>query len=204
MIRLLSQVSDTQLSNAFPSHDVTGRDGGLNYIPLARIDRRGIDEWSQFPLDNAQNIRDWQHVLTGQGTEDSGTSSPDKADQSPVHYHQGGGVKRKRLEQNENSFRDPSFDEGSIPMISPSGAIPHHRHEQPLVSPVNTRPHLDQYWLSFESATKRAQMENKSQFSGMLNLPMEAPIQPDELPSVQRNSTWEGAPSVNFQQQFLW
>ncbi|CAI7569926.1 unnamed protein product [Penicillium pancosmium] len=205
LFRLLSQVSDAQLSNAFPREGAISQDGTGTYMPLARLDRRGIDEWAQFPLDNAQNIREWQHLLTGQSAVDSGTLSS-KADQSPVHRHQDSGVKRKHQESGENRYQDTISEQDYLPMVSTGISLPHQRHEQPLLSPVTARPHLDQYWLSFEAATRKSQIENKADFSGPLDLPTEGqgPIESQAVEPVQISSNWEGAPSVNFQQQFLW
>lgn len=203
LLRLLSQVSDAQLSNAFPRDGAAvSRDSAGTYMPLARLDRRGIDEWSQFPLDNAQNIREWQHLLIGQSPVDSGTP-PSKTDQSSVHRHQNSGVKRKHQEPGENGYQDTILAPGAqdyLPMVS----LPHQQHERPSLSPVNTRPHLDQYWLSFEAAAKRSQMENKTGLSGPFDLPVGGQIEPQRIEPVQTSSNWEGAPSANFQQQFLW
>lgn len=202
LLRLLSQVSDAQLSNAFPRDGAISQGSGT-YMPLARLDRRGVDEWSQFTLDNAQNIREWQHLLTGQSAVDSGTP-PTMGDQSPVQDHLGVGVKRKHGDSGDNGYRDSILDQGYFPMSSPGISLPHQRHDQPLLSPVTTRPHLDQYWLSFEAATRKSQMEKKADFSGPLDLPMEDSIESQGIEPVQTSSKWEGAPSVNFQQQFLW
>lgn len=197
LLRLLSQVSEAQLSNAFPKDGAVSHDGGITYMPLARLERRGIDDWSQFPLDSAQNIRGWQHALIGQGKVISGTP-PIKADQSPVQASQDGGVKRK--------FNEASGHHGSISVPSPLSVTSrgvYQQDDQPLPSPVATRPRLDQYWLSFESATQNAPMDERSQFSRALNL-LDEPKEPEGVQPVQSNSNWEGAPSANFQQQFLW
>ncbi|KAJ5219217.1 uncharacterized protein N7498_001316 [Penicillium cinerascens] len=61
LLRLLSQVSDPELSHIFPEDSLLG-DTGTGYAPLARLEKKGVEEWSQFPLDSAENIRKWQRV----------------------------------------------------------------------------------------------------------------------------------------------
>jgi len=202
LLRLLSQVSDTQLSNAFPRDGATNRDGSLaTYMPLARLERRGTDDWSHFPLDSAQNVRDWQRFLVGQSTMDSGFP-PDEAEQSPVLHQGNSGVKRKHSDLDGN--RISSLDHKFPSMLPAKGASSHHHYEQAMPSPISTRPQLDQYWLSFEAATKRSQLENNIDLSASSAVPTGSLAELAETKPIQSNSSWEGAPSAKFQQQFLW
>lgn len=202
LLRLLSQVSDAQLSNAFPRDGTSNRDGSLTtYMPLARLNRRGTDDWSHFPLDSAQNIRDWQRVLVGPSSVDS-SFPPNEAEQSPVLHQGSNGVKRKYSGSVGN--RRSSLDQKDVSIISTKGAPSHEQYGQAIPSPITARPQLDQYWLSFEAATKKSQLENNLDLSASLALPTGSLAEFTETQPTQSNSSWEGAPSAKFQQQFLW
>ncbi|KAJ5579253.1 hypothetical protein N7450_008120 [Penicillium hetheringtonii] len=204
LLRLLSQVSDSQLSNAFPRDGATNRDGNLaTYMPLSRLERRGADDWSHFPLDSAQNVRDWQHFLVGQSSMDAGFP-PYEAEQSPVLRQGNSGVKRKHSDSDLDGNRISSLDHKVPSILSAKGASSHHHYEQAMPSPISSRPQLDQYWLSFEAATKRSQLENNIDLSASLAVPTGSLVELAETQPTQSNSSWEGAPSAKFQQQFLW
>ena len=169
LLRLLSQVSDPALSHIFPEDSLLG-DTGTGYAPLARLEKKGVEEWSQFPLDSAQNIRKWQRVCTDQGS--NGSGSPTVESENPPTVQ--GGVKRNRLESHEQehpsspiSFRQPSRQ-------SLSG--PGHR-------------------ATFEEIGSETLGHSDRGVSGSYD-------QDDN--AMQTRSSWDGAPSISFQQQFLW
>lgn len=169
LLRLLSQVSDPELSHIFPEDSLLG-DTGTGYAPLARLEKKGAEEWSQFPLDSAQNIRKWQRVCTRQGSNGSGSPTVEPENSSTVH----GGVKRNRLESHEQehpsspiSFQQPSRQ---------SLAGPGHR-------------------ATFEAIGSETQGHSDRGVSGSYE---------QDVNAMQTRSSWDGAPSISFQQQFLW
>ncbi|KAJ5466408.1 hypothetical protein N7530_010195 [Penicillium desertorum] len=58
LLHLLPHVSDEQLSDAIP------RESSGTYVPFPRLEKRGVENWSQFPLDTPQGIRRWQEACT--------------------------------------------------------------------------------------------------------------------------------------------
>ncbi|KAJ5085932.1 kinesin light chain [Penicillium argentinense] len=190
-----------QLSSIFPRDNAKGHDSSPTYIPLARVDRKGIQDWSQFPLDNVQNIRDWQYTCIGQGTGSSGTGSI-KPSPSSGSAHQERGLKRKFSET--SGAQSPASSQNESSVVPGAVISPRHHHDQPGYSPVASRLPLDHYWLSLESVTSKQQLDSGIPFSKDVSFIGDGPIYPEELQPVQTSSNWEGAPSANFQQRFLW
>lgn len=140
LLNLLPHVSDEQLSTAIPHRESRG-----SYVPFPRLEKRGIESWSQFPLDTSHGIRMWQQACT----ESERVSSEVQ------------GSKRRHL-QNQSPG-------GSVQTATPIREIDGIFNETP------NRPVL-------ESAGNAR----------------------EESAPVDRMSSWQGAPSFEFQRQFLW
>ncbi|KAJ5106452.1 hypothetical protein N7456_003127 [Penicillium angulare] len=99
LLRLLPEISDAQLRSILPERT----EGGLSYAPLARLEKRGIEDWSQYPLDSFRNIRRWQQACLDQSSleniypHDSVTSTETRASR---------GIKR-RLPTDSESHSPP-------------------------------------------------------------------------------------------------
>lgn len=197
LLKLLSQVSNTQLLDAFPPPS-SFEGEGTTYMPLAIIQKKGIEDWAQFPLDTAENIRKWQQVCIGQdatgpshqvlGNEDSSTLAGGQI-----------GRKRKHLALEESSIRP--FGEQSEFL----GAFnPPPEHEAGPSSPTALHPAQKRPFIHVEAhptpnIVRRGPHEIENFDTGV------HPSMPDDQSlTAQTISSWDGAPSLNFQQRFLW
>lgn len=169
LLRLLSRVSDPELSHIFPEDSLLS-DTETGYAPLARLGKKGVEEWSQFPLDSAQNIRNWQRVCTGQESNGSGSPAVGSENSSTVH----GGVKWNRLESHEQEH--------------PSSPISFRQPPRQLLSGPGHRS-------TSEAIGSEAQGHFDHGVSGSSD---------QDVNAMQTRSSWDGAPSISFQQQFLW
>lgn len=142
LLNLLPHVSEEQLSAAIPC-----REGSGSYVPFPRLEKRGMESWSQFPLDTSHGIRRWQQACT----------EPERVG-SEVQQE---GPKRRRL-QNESS-------DGSVQISTTTRDIDGSTNETP----------------------NRTVLESSDNVH-------------EETAPVERISSWQGAPSFEFQRQFLW
>ncbi|KAJ5929082.1 hypothetical protein N7454_006930 [Penicillium verhagenii] len=178
----MSDVSDSQLKTVFPDNVSPGRNATTSYTPLARIEKKGIDHWAKYPLDTAMNIRKWQQACTGLKSDDTENRSPKEGAPSSdtKHYKD----TRRELDHTEHIMtHDPrTISGGQDRQISVPSGLRGHREEYTRSSSI---PHwgLHQSEEPFEDS--------------------EPDRGEDTLPVIN-NSSWDGAPSANFQQQFLW
>lgn len=175
---MLSEVPDSQLKALFPEDASSRKDFGTSYAPLARIEKKGIDNWAQYPLDTAGNIRKWQQACTGWKIDDSINQSPSEtAVSSHDKKHNPRGKKRNIDDTEDEVTHRPE----SLPVrqyrTSVSFGLDEHREKYPRTS---HRLH----W-------------------GLLD-DHEEPLESSIPTPPQTSCSWDGAPSVNFQQQFLW
>lgn len=158
LLSLLPHVSDEQLSLAIP-HRESSQDHGTTYVPFPRLEKRGIETWSQFPLDTSYGIRRWQKACTDTGV---GSDAP-----SP---------KRRRV-QNDSS---PDYNVDSVEAST----------ETPGIGRAFTEPMYPSI------------LNDSGSIEGF---PNQSPNDANEEDaSTQRMSSWKGAPSFEFQRQFLW
>ncbi|KAJ5139680.1 hypothetical protein N7448_003088 [Penicillium atrosanguineum] len=171
LLRLLSQVSDPDLSNIFPGDSLLGDRTG--YAPLARLEKKGVEEWSQFPLDSVQSVRKWQRVCTSQGS-DRPDSQSVESECSSTEVH--GGVKRNTKDTHEQ-------EQSSSPTSSVKAA-----GQQPLSGPGNRAAFAE---IGSDTPDHMDHRVSGSDYAQDVN-------------AMQTRSSWDGAPSISFQQQFLW
>ena len=171
LLRLLSQVSDPELSNILPEDSLLG--DGTGYAPLARLEKKGVEEWSRFPLDSVQGIRKWQRVCTGQGNDrlDSQSVEPESSSTEVQ-----GGVKRNMMDSHEQEQPSSPITSGNPP------------RRQPLSGPGH----------------RAAFAEIGSETPGRSDHGIGGSDYAQDVNAMQTRSSWDGAPSISFQQQFLW
>lgn len=158
LLNLLPHLSDELLSLAIP-HRESSQDHGAAYVPFPRLEKRGIETWSQFPLDTSHGIRRWQQACT-----------------EPVMGSDEPSPKKRRL-QNDSS---PNCNVDSVQAST----------EASRVGGTFTEPLYPQI------------LDVSNSIEGC---PTQSPSGPnEESASIQRMSSWNGAPSFEFQRQFLW
>lgn len=147
LLNLLPHVSDEQLSLAIPRQEAN-QDG---YVPFPRLEKRGVESWSQFPLDTFHGVRRWQHACF----------DGDVALRAPV-------PKKRRGPESPPNHSDP---------VTP----PQEQEALGIGESFTTTRYLrtpDVSTSAFEHTT-------------------------EESPPT-RISTWDAAPPLEFQRQFLW
>lgn len=138
LLNLLPHVSDEQLSAAIPPRESSRGHAAGTYVPFPRLEKGGIDTWSQFPLDTSHGIRRWQKACT----------EPERV-----------GSEKKKRSQNDRLH-------GSVPISPTTRKVDGTSSETP-------------------------------------NHPVPGSSHKESAP-VERLSSWQEAPSFEFQRHFLW
>lgn len=166
-------------------------------MPLARIQKKGIEDWAQYPLDTADNIRKWQQVCISQDATGPSHEAIETEDSS-IRAGSQAGRKRKHLTLEESRIR--SFEEQS----KFQGVVnPPYGHGTWPSSPITLHPAQKRPFVHVEAQPtpniiRRATDE-------LENIETVHPSLPDDQAlTAQTISSWDGAPSLNFQQRFLW
>jgi hypothetical protein len=197
LLNILSQVSNAQLLEAFPLHS-SFEEEGATYMPLARIQKKGIEDWVRYPLDTADNIRRWQQVCIGQdatspshqvlGTEDSSYRSAFPS-----------GRKRKHLALEYS--RDRSFEEQAK---FSEASNPAQEHEAWSSSPIALSPAQKRPFVHVEAQPTPNIVRSEPDKIGNFDTGVHPSMPDGQALAAQTISSWDGAPSLNFQQRFLW
>lgn len=182
LLRVLSQVSDTQLRNAIPDEQGLQRDGGVSYTPLARLEKKGVEHWPQFPLDTARNIRMWQKACVDQELGDPGNPL-DVETRLPVEHEQQEYMGKKPRTAGRSS-KPFELHRGLNMSRNDSGYSPQ--------TPFAAEYQMCQTPRNEQEATRRAPV-------GLSTLEDWEDLQP-----IRTQNPWSGAPSFNFQERFLW
>lgn len=198
LLKLLPHVSNAELATTFPDDKDRQGDAGAGYMPLARLEKKGVEEWSQYPLDTAANIRKWQRACTGQGNPESDDCGHE-ADQSSVNDPPERGIKRKRL---RTSHQGQSL-RGRLPSSEANTARdgPWHSALSSEASMQTPGEYFRLTELGYRAGLPETRVEPPSASNTGVN---EAIRSPRDLRSMQTGCIWDGAPSLSFQQQFLW
>jgi hypothetical protein len=197
LLRLLSQVSNTQLLEAFPSHSSSDRSPS-GYVPLARIEKKGIEDWAQFPLDTADNIRKWQRFYTDQ---DAGCPSQQVLGNENPSIRSGHTSDRKRKHLALDGPTNGPFEEhakGSSESDSP------HEHQPLPSSPTALYRAQERPYLHVGVHQHLNINESEHNEPGIVDTGAHPPMWEDKAVATQMASSCDGAPSLNFQQRFLW
>lgn len=166
-------------------------------MPMARIGKRGMDEWAQFPLDTADNIRKWQRVCTGQDA--AGPSQQARLDEHQAHVRADCPSDRKRKRVASETSEDRLIKE----RVQYPGA-PYSQGEREGWSSTsnNFYPSPEQPHAQTHRNPSIERIEPN--VIGTVTTRAGRQIQDDPPSAVQMSSSWEGAPSLGFQQTFLW
>ncbi|RAL00388.1 Zn(II)2Cys6 transcription factor domain-containing protein [Aspergillus ibericus CBS 121593] len=203
LLKLLAEIPDAQLSATIQeTHDHPRSQRNSNspthmYSPSPRFGKRGTDYWKKFPLHSVQNIRDWQNDCLSNG----GNASAPRSSGADVVKRSS--VPLARYPPEMESPRDhvsefPEHREApTLPRIhqiemsnSPEdGVTPAKLVHSPGLNEEarESRPRIDPVFEAIQY--QRARAEAVHEFSSSVQ---------------QKPSLWRGAPSVSFQQQFLW
>ncbi|KAL2007778.1 hypothetical protein VTN00DRAFT_7760 [Thermoascus crustaceus] len=228
LLKILSQLSDTQLSSIV-SQDVTAartRNDGLSpCAPLSPMGKKSVEHWKSFPLTAVENIRRWQQDClshTRPPALNEAETDIEAADSCPPATGRQGS-ESQAPNDTESAFKgnhSNSHELGSRPTPSVYGAKSDMRSGQSegtvsqSISEVAASVPCDvvtQMSTSRREADRPFYMpseaENSSSY-GMFDTTSSSQSQ-----SFQRNlapkapqelSSWIAAPPVKFQQQFLW
>ncbi|KAJ5157145.1 uncharacterized protein N7482_008245 [Penicillium canariense] len=196
-LKLLAQVSDSQLLDAFPDDASFKQDSPHGYTPLARLEKQGIEHWPQFPLDTADNIRQWQHVCIGPETSGSKRRVVD-ADRSAIHPAPQDSRKRKHAAFEETD-RQVSGTNGRV-----SGIPGSHCGLETLSSPIAFHRIQGHSLLHSETQIDLDPNRDESNEATGADAAANASMHADGNAAEKITSSWEGAPSLDFQQKFLW
>lgn len=166
---------------------------------MARIGKRGIDEWTQFPLDTAENIRKWQQVCTGQDA--AGPSQQARLNERQAHVRADCPSDRKRKRMAPETSEDRFFEE----QVQYPG-VPYSSGEREGWSSTsnNFYPSPDQSFLHAQTHQNPNIERIEPDVIGTVTTQARPQIQDDRPNAGQMGSSWEGAPSLSFQQTFLW
>jgi hypothetical protein len=197
LLKLLSQVSNAQLLKAFPHHP-SFEGEGATYMPLARIQKKGIEDWVQFPLDTAENIRKWQQVCIGQDASGPSHQVLGNEDSSMCSAYPSG-RKRKHLALEGTKIRP--LEERSI--VSGVPNLPH-EHEARSSSPVALHPAQKRPFVHVEAQPTPNIIRKETDEIENFDTGVYSSLSDDQALAAQTISSWDGAPSLNFQQRFLW
>lgn len=181
LLRVLSQVSDTQLLNAIPGEQGQN-DRGVSYTPLARLEKKGVEDWPQFPLDTAQNIREWQRACIEHDSGDAGNLLEVET-RPPIEYEQSRYERKKPW----TASRPSESSE-----VHTGLSMPRRDGKKMAETPFAADQQLYQTPRNVQEATRRVPLD----FSTLEN---REGVQP-----AQTQNSWSGAPSLNFQERFLW
>ncbi|OOF97198.1 hypothetical protein ASPCADRAFT_206020 [Aspergillus carbonarius ITEM 5010] len=168
------------------------------YSPSSRFGKRGTDYWKKFPLHTVQDIRDWQNdCLTNGGNASAPRfSGPDgvRRPSVPLSQYQPEIEFRREhaseFQEHREAPKLPRIHQIEIPNspedagVSPAKVV----HSPGLDNEIReSRPRIDPVFEAIQY--QRAQAEAVHELSSGVQ---------------QKPSLWRGAPSVSFQQQFLW
>ncbi|KAH8428035.1 uncharacterized protein LDX57_005740 [Aspergillus melleus] len=193
LLMVLSRISDEQFLG-----DSTPDQSGYS---LPRQERKGTEYWKEFPLDTAHNIRKWQYDNQENGPFESSNEEQDSrqsSTQRTVDAHPMVGPPDTNIlgtNHGANIRRDTSEMESDSDINRKAALIDAHNTPRPV---WNMPPTFPAQRVSGESSRPTTPISHqKAPFSGFNE-------QATALNIPQEPSQWTEAPSVKFQEQFLW
>ncbi|THC99412.1 hypothetical protein EYZ11_001136 [Aspergillus tanneri] len=200
LLKVLSDISDEKLSKIIVQDKSSRTSGDRNhprYPPFPRQDKRGAEYWKRFPLDTAQGIRRWQHDHLNDETSDSTIERQKQrsntADVQTPSEHIYEGIDRLGVSSEPQS--DSSMGVSCIDARS-------HTEERRILSPGLARQLYETFPME-RDAIRTGPANPVISFQSMNELRSEdSTLSPSNTP-LELNH-WSGAPSVKFQEQFLW
>ncbi|KAE8147856.1 hypothetical protein BDV25DRAFT_142334 [Aspergillus avenaceus] len=188
LLRVLAQASDSQLSAALVGERQMRSD---EYSPFLRAGKRGAEYWKEFPLDTVSSVRRWQRDCSGFGGGASGRDVGVDADfgtRSP-----GERAKGKAVRGYDRSSSQVSCDAHPSRSLGDGGRVSS-RSTSPIADKQQDKSGVEKTGTPIQDTTARLTSAEQSQ----------ADVVPDRSSTPREPNLWSGAPSVNFQQQFLW
>lgn len=147
-----------------------------------------MDHWSEYPLDTPYNIRQWQQACVGR--EVAGPESPEFRSE---HDEPREPESRRVQSHDAESFFPEDIQQGVEFQDTSEGS-----EKNTIFQPATQKPLSEVQ--EYQQTLSRALMEPSSS----LNLENGANIHPDTSHAIYTPTPWTGAPSLNFQRQFLW
>lgn len=178
------------------------KNGRSSYTPLARLEKKGVTNWSDLPLDTARNIRRWEEACTNQMTTPTNEQSIEEPIQPPPK------APNPIIEENEPLAKKRKYNSQFGNHLRYMAVHPHHPTQKEPKSLSPSPPQVPNPETIGILKDKTSRSVCKGMFAGVWPLerePIAHTLTRGELPPSKENpSSWEGAPSLNFQQQFLW
>ncbi|KAJ6036444.1 hypothetical protein N7540_000723 [Penicillium herquei] len=195
LLKLLTNVvSDAQLQTVFPELTGQKRQAGLAYAPLERLEKRGIEYWAQYPLDSAENIREWSEACTGHETRPPSSQPVHEPDISPIESQQLAGTKRKAEMDTENQILSQELG------ILPAG-LKQLTNKKRYSSSVSTAPPAQREEPPRSSEMFHWGMRREKRSFDSTSSKIVEPVNHQELQAL---GSRDDAPSTSFKSQFLW
>ena len=197
MLKVLSQIPDTQLASALSQDQSNSTTGSGPYSPFLRLGKRGAEYWNGFPLDTAKHVREWQHDCLSQGqgsTSTGGVLGRVQSESSMNTQH--------AQSQDPNQAKVGVDDHDSLELVPKSAPHEVSHAETHAAPPAEASPllHLQQRNASTTQPRKRIRSTERE----YRPLYQQHPNTPDGSHISQDSSSWTGAPPITFQEQFLW
>lgn len=166
---------------------------------MARIGKKGTEEWAQLPLDTVENVRKWQRVCTGQDA--TGPSQQARRDEHQAHIRADCPSDRKRKRIAPEIAEDGSFEEQ---VQSSEVSDPRSAREGWSSTPNTFYPSPEQAFLRAETHQNLSIERMQPDVIEAVTTRARLQIPDDQPTAAQISSSWDGAPSLSFQQTFLW
>ena len=206
LLNVLSQISDAQLSASIAQgqqYRTRNNNGHLLYSPVPRLGRRGAEYWKRFPLDTPHNVREWQYDCLDQGLE---PSTPSVSDNNTSLQLSGAEFAEETIVESNNQ-REPSEYPSSDMSQTEFNTKQGENNGVPL-SPKTTSPLPPNFSRKSGKPPPTKAFRSIQSDVGLQTRRHTVQAQPETLEGLsttpQEPNFWSGAPSVNFQQQFLW
>ncbi|PYH41413.1 Zn(II)2Cys6 transcription factor domain-containing protein [Aspergillus saccharolyticus JOP 1030-1] len=215
LLKFLSHMSDAQISSSMQETQsdihagmATTRSPPPSYTPSSRSGKRGTEYWKQFPLNTVQDVRAWQQdCLSQEQRTVSGRNSTDRAITSVSDILNSRNSEPLPETSHElDDYRTTAAPRAELPPLTPyRGNVYTKPHEvnEPVKEPIIR---LENHGETYK---ERDVEPHPGPMFSAIQLPRISCSQSDHmrghgLSTPQTPSLWRGAPSVSFQQQYLW
>ncbi|KAF9885789.1 hypothetical protein FE257_012371 [Aspergillus nanangensis] len=215
LLNTLSQISDTQLETVLgsdPSNEQSHAGHEQHPSRVIRQAKRGNDYWKRFPLDTTQNVREWQRDCSDHERYRSTSQEATLEKGRTEHPSNTNGILFAKNLQNTPKRCDERND-SLVSEYSPGESLsPTHASLYPSVfrrsAALQSSGFTAQSNSDLDAGLKETHPSSQSASHTARVYEMETPHIEEALGSSlnrpQEANAWSGAPSVNFQEQFLW
>lgn len=164
-----------------------------SYVPFLRLSARGAEYWKKYPLNTARNIREWQHDCVSQ---EKKSDEPNRIQSEPMHTPANMPAAKQDNQDGTTDGAQDNLGSGYRTTLSHDVS----RHETQTVHPEASPPlPLHPHASTSQPGKHKRSTERQSL---LLNSPSHQ--SPTDSDISQQPSLWTGAPSIKFQEQFLW